>query len=285
MSNAIKTTLLLAALTAIFLAVGEVLGGQSGLIFGFVLAVVLNVGSYWFSGDIALRMAGAHEVTPDEAPQLHQIVEQVAASAGLPKPRVALINSPAANAFATGRNADHAVVAVTTGIMQLLSRDELIGVLSHEIGHVRNHDILISSVAATIAGAIIMVARMAQFAMLFGGGYGGRDRRDNGIVVLLTLILAPIAATLVQLAISRSREYGADATGAAIEGTPEPLARALEKLETYNSRGPAMNVSPAAAHLFIVNPLKGANFATLFSTHPPIAERIRRLREMELRAI
>jgi heat shock protein HtpX len=198
---------------------------------------------------------------------------------------VAIIDSPAPNAFATGRDRDHAVVAVTTGIMSLLSREELAGVLAHELGHVRNYDILIASVAATVAGAITLTARIAGFGMMFGGYGGGRDREGGGFGALAMLILAPIAAALIQLAISRSREYSADQTGAAIIGNPDALANALEKLEWANQRMPAMDVSPAAAHLFIVNPLRGASIAGLFSTHPPIEERIRRLRSMQLQAV
>jgi heat shock protein HtpX len=281
MHNAFKTTILLAALTALLVVIGWALGGQGGMLLFFGFAVIMNIGAYWFSGDIALKMAGAREVRPEEAPELHQLVEELATYARLPKPRVAIIDTPSPNAFATGRDANHAVVAVTTGIYGLLTRDELAGVLAHELGHVRNHDILISSIAATIAGAITMLAHAAQWAMIFGG-FGGRSDDDEGtnpFAALLMIIVAPIAATLIQLAISRSREFGADETGARIHGNPESLARALEKLEMASSMRP-MPVNPAAAHLFIVNPLKGMNFAGLFSTHPPLAERIRRLRQM-----
>ena len=284
MSNAIKTTILLAALTALFIAIGGALGGQSGMLVAFVFAIVMNLGAYWFSGDIALRMAGAQEVRPEQAPELHRLVEELATYARLPKPRVAIVESPSPNAFATGRDAQHAVVAVTTGILGLLSHDELAGVLAHELGHVRNRDILISSIAATLAGAITMLAHMAQWSMLLGGFGRSNDEEDSGfgglIGSLLMVILAPIAATLIQLAITRSREYGADEAGARIHGNPESLARALEKLELASSLRP-LPVNPAAAHLFIVNPLKGIGFGGLFSTHPPIAERIRRLRRMQ----
>ena len=284
MTNAIKTTVLLAALTALLIVIGGALGGRGGMLLFFGIAVVMNLGAYWFSGDIALRMAGAREVSQEEAPELHRIVEEVATYARLPKPRVAIIDSPSPNAFATGRDANHAVVAVTTGILGILNRDELMGVLGHELGHVRNHDILISSVAATIAGAITMLANVAQWAFIFGG-FGGRDDEDtNPFAALLMIIFAPIAATLIQLAISRSREYGADETGARIVGNPEALARALEKLEMATSVRP-LPVNPAVAHMFIVNPLKGVNFSGLFSTHPPLEERIRRLRRMELQGI
>ncbi len=285
MPNALKTTILLAALTALFVVAGGALGGTQGMVIAFVFAIVMNAGAYWFSGDIALRMAGAREVSEEEAPQLHQLVQELATYARLPKPRVAIIDSPSPNAFATGRDANHAVVAVTTGIMGVLSRDELAGVLAHELGHVRNHDILISSVAATIAGAISLLANMAQWAFIFGG-FGRSDDDDgmNPFAALLMIILAPIAATIIHLAISRSREYGADETGARIHGNPDSLARALEKLEMATSMRP-LQVNPAVSALFIVNPLKGVSFGNLFSTHPPIEERIRRLRTMELRAL
>src|SRR5215470_15089296 len=276
MNNALKTTILLAALTGLFIVVGGVLGGNNGMVIAFIFAIVMNLGAYWFSGDIALRVAGAQEVTPEQAPELHQLVEELATYARLPKPRVAIIDSPSPNAFATGRDANHAVVAVTTGILGILSRDELAGVLAHELGHVRNHDILISSIAATIAGAITLLANLAQWALIFGG-FGRSDDDDGGMnpfAALLTIILAPLAALIIQLAISRSREYGADDTGARIHGNPDSLARALEKLEAATSMRP-MQVNPAMAHMYIVNPLKGVNFAGLFSTHPPIEERIR----------
>jgi heat shock protein HtpX len=286
MSNALKTTILLAALTALFIVIGGALGGQSGMLLAFAFAIVMNLGAYWFSGDIALRMAGAREVGPEQAPELHRLVEELATYARLPKPRVAIVESPSPNAFATGRDANHSVVAVTTGILGLLSRDELAGVLAHELGHVRNRDILISSIAATVAGAITLLANLAQWSMLFGGLGQSHDEEEGGgfgglVGSLLLLILAPIAATLIQLAITRSREYGADDTGARIHGNPESLARALETLELATTVRP-LPVNPAAAHLFIVNPLKGLSFAGLFSTHPPVAERVRRLRQMQL---
>ncbi|HEY1298807.1 MAG TPA: zinc metalloprotease HtpX [Chloroflexota bacterium] len=283
MNNALKTTVLLASLTGLLVAIGYFLAGNSGMVLFFGIAVVMNISAYWFSGDIALRMAGAREINESQAPDLFQLVSEVATAAQLPMPRVAIIDSPSPNAFATGRNAKHAVVAVTTGILGILSREELQGVLAHELGHVRNHDILISSVAATIAGAITMLAHAAQWALIFGG-MGGRDRDRNPLGDLLLIILAPLAATMIQLAISRSREYGADDTGAHIIGNPEALASALEKLEMASSVRP-LPVNPAVAHMFIVNPLKGANFSGLFSTHPPLQERIRRLRAMSLSRI
>ncbi len=284
MNNTLKTTILLAALTGLLVVIGDVLGGNGGMLLFFGIAVVMNISAYWFSGDIALRMAGAREVSEEEAPELHSLVAEVATYARLPKPRVAIIESPSPNAFATGRNANHAVVAVTTGILGILSRDELEGVLAHELGHVRNHDILISSVAATIAGAITLLAHAAQWALIFGG-FGGRDDEDyNPFAALLMIVLAPLAAALIQLAISRSREYGADETGARIIGNPDALARALEKLEQASTVRP-LPVNPSVAHMFIVNPLKGVNFSGLFSTHPPLEERIRRLRSLAIRPI
>jgi heat shock protein HtpX len=284
-TNTLKTTVLLAALTALLVVIGDVLGGRGGMLLFFGFAIVLNMGAYWFSGDIALRMAGAREVSPEAAPELHQLVDELATYAHLPRPRVAIIDSPSPNALATGRDANHAVVVATTGILNLLSRDELAGVLAHELGHVRNHDILISSVAATVAGAITMLAHAAQWAMIFGGFGGNRDNEDtNWAEALVMIFLAPLAATLIQLAISRSREYAADEAGARIQGNPETLARALEKLELATSVRP-LPVNPSVAHLFIVNPLKGIgglNFNGLFSTHPPLEERIRRLRTMQL---
>jgi heat shock protein HtpX len=284
MSNVLKTTLLLAALTALFIVCGGALGGQSGVLIAFALAIVMNLGAYWFSGNIALRMAGAHDVSRADAPELHHMVEELATYARLSKPRVAVIESPSPNAFATGRDAQHAVVAVTTGILGLLSRDELAGVLAHELGHIRNRDILISSIAATIAGAITMLAHMAQWSMILGGLGRSNDEEESGfgglVGKLLMIILAPIAATLIQLAITRSREYGADEAGARIHGNPESLARALEKLELATSLRP-LPINPAAAHLFIVNPLKGVSFGGLFGTHPPVADRVRRLRQMQ----
>ncbi len=281
-NNTLKTTVLLAALTGLFLLVGRVLGGNGGMVFAFGLALVMNVGSYWFSDRIALAMAGAREVSYEQAPELHRIVEELAAYAHLPKPRVYIVDTPTPNAFATGRDPEHSAVAVTTGIMNILNRDELAGVLAHELGHVKNRDTLISTVVATVAGAITMIATMARWAMIFGGF--GRSRDDDGggmgelAAAMLMLFLAPIAAMLIQLAISRAREYGADATGAKIHGNPLSLASALEKLEAANRVRP-MEVNSVTAHLYIVNPL-GGGFAGMFSTHPPIAERVERLRKM-----
>jgi heat shock protein HtpX len=280
MSNMLKTTVLLALLTGLILWIGEYLGGSQGLVVAFVFAVVMNFGSYWFSDKLVLAMYGARPVDMNEAPDLYRIVQNLATRAHMPMPKLYVIPSEAANAFATGRNPEHAAVAVTEGIMRLMSWEELEGVLAHEISHVRNRDILISSIAATLAGAIMMLANMMRWAAIFGGV--SRDEREEGggIFGLLAMtILAPLAATLIQLAISRSREYQADASGAELLHNGEPLARALEKLESAAERVP-LQASPQTAHLFIVNPLKGRSFANLFSTHPPLEERIRRLREM-----
>jgi len=278
MENRVKTVLLLAGLTAFLVFMGKVLGGRSGMYVAFGLAVAMNFFSYWFSDKIVLRMYGAQEVSPAEAPQLHQIVDELAREAGIPKPKVYIIQDESPNAFATGRNPEHAAVAATEGIMRLLTPTELKGVLAHEIGHVRNRDILISSIAATMAGAIMILADIARFGAIFG--LGRDDDEGPGILgVLVMSIIAPIAAMLIQLAISRSREYLADETGAHLSHNPESLARALEKLAMGVERAP-MNASPATAHMFIVNPLTGRSLMNLFSTHPPIEERVARLRAM-----
>jgi len=260
---------------------GHWLGGTSGLLIGFLLAAAMNVGSYWFSDQIALRMAGAQEVSYAEAPELHTMVTHLAQAAGLPTPRVAVIQSDAPNAFTTGRNAHHSVVAVTTGILRLLDQRELEAVLAHELGHIRNRDILVSSIAATIAGAITLIAQMGQFALLFGGPRQDDEEGGGGGVFggLLMLIVAPLAATIIQLAVSRAREFGADKTGAHVNRDPEALAAALEKIEAY-SQGIPLPVHPAVSHLFIVQPLTGFSVQKLFSTHPPTAERVARLRHM-----
>lgn len=281
--NNVKTVALLTALTVLLVLVGGAIGGESGMVLAFVLAFVMNMGSYWFSDKIALSMSGAHAVSEEEAPELHRIVEEVASQAGVPKPRVHLIQSDAPNAFATGRDPGHAAVAVTTGIMNLLTRRELVGVLGHELAHVRNRDILISSIVATVAGAITMVAHMAQWALMFGGFGRSDDEEGSGFADLafglMMIIVAPIAAALIQLAVSRAREYQADATGAEIVHDPLALASALEKLERGVQAVPA-NANPATAHLYIVSPFHGGVIAGLFSTHPPLAERVARLRQM-----
>lgn len=278
--NTLKSTFLLVALTLVLLFVGEHFGGRNGMILAFVLSVAFNFGTYFFSDKLALSMYRAQPVTREQLPRAYEVVERLSAKQGLPMPKIYVIPTESPNAFATGRNPQHASVAVTHGILQLLDDEELEGVLAHELGHVKNRDILTSSIAATLAGAITMVARMGYWASLFGGYGGGGDRRERGgggISALFMLILAPIAATLIQLAISRSREYEADATGAKETGNPYALARALQKLDDYSRRIP-MQASPTTAHLFIVAPLLGSGgFANLFSTHPPIKERIRRL--------
>jgi heat shock protein HtpX len=281
LGNYLKTAVLLAGLTALFLAVGERLGGPQGLAIAGVLVALMNFVSYWFSDKIALAMNGARPLDPASLPWLHQRVAQLAAASGLPMPRLYIIESPTPNAFATGRSPSHAAVAVTSGILQILDERELTGVLAHELSHVKNRDTLITTIAATLAGIISQAARMVFW---FGGLFmGGRDRDDdrggNALASLGLLIVAPIVAMLLQLAISRSREYGADATGAALAGDPDALADALAKLEVGAHHYP-YDRAPAMASLFIVNPLTAGGIATLFSTHPPTEERIRRLRSM-----
>lgn len=277
--NSAKTFILMAALTALFMVGGQALAGQQGMTFALLMALGLNFFSYWFSDKLALSMNGARAVSPEEAPELHQLVEHLARQAGLPKPKVYLVSNPTPNAFATGRNPQHAAVAVTTGLLELLDRNEVAGVLSHELGHIKNRDILIGSVAAVLAGAISYLATMAQWAMLFGGGRRSDGEGGNPLAALVMIIVAPIAAALIQMAISRSREYLADAAGAKISGQPRSLASALEKLTAYNRQMP-MQVNPASAQMYIVNPLRAGQLTSLFSTHPPMEERIRRLRAM-----
>lgn len=278
MGNALKTALLLGLLTGFMILVGDWLGGQRGMVLALGLAAVMNFVSYFFSDKIALMTYRAQPVTREQLPRVYEVVERITQRQGLPMPKIYVIPTESPNAFATGRNPSHASVAVTQGILTLLDDEELEGVLAHELGHVRNRDILISSIAATLAGAITILARMAYWGALFGG-MGGRDREDRGgggLGALFMLILAPIAAMLIQLAVSRSREYQADETGAHFTGNPYALARALQKLDAYSKRIP-MVASPSTAHLFIVQPLLGMNFASLFSTHPPIRKRIERL--------
>ena len=277
MGNTFKTAFLLTSLTLVLLFLGRYFGGQSGMVFALVLAAVMNFVAYFFSDKIALATYRAKPVTREELPRVYDVVERLTQKVGLPMPKIYVIPTDSPNAFATGRNPQHASVAVTVGIVNLLNDEELEGVLAHELGHVRNRDILISSIAATLAGAITMLASMGRWAMIFGGA-GGRDDRDRGggLAALFMLIVAPIAAALIQLAVSRSREYGADATGAHLTGNPYALASALKKLDAYSRRLP-MVASPSTAHLFIVQPLLGVDFSSLFSTHPPIAKRIERL--------
>ncbi len=280
MNNTLKTFILMAALTGLFMVGGQILGGRQGMVLALGIALVMNFFAYWNSDKMALAMNRAREVSEAEAPELHQIVARLARRAGLPKPRVYIVDNPTPNAFATGRNPEHAAVAVTTGIMQVLNREELEGVLGHELGHIKNRDILISSIAAVMAGAISYLATMAQWAMIFGGGRSDDEGGGNPIAMLVMMIVAPLAASLIQMAISRSREYIADRTGAEICGHPKALASALQKLATYNQQRP-MQVNPAAAQMYIVNPLRGGAIASLFSTHPPMEERIRRLLAMQ----
>lgn len=285
-ANMFKTVMLLTALTVLLLLIGQTLAGTSGMVMALVFALAMNFFSYWYSDKIALKMAGAHEVSVVEAPDLHRIVAELAANAGIPKPRVYVMETDSPNAFATGRDPAHGAVAVTTGILNILSYDELRGVIAHELGHVRNRDTLIMTVTATIAGAITFIAQMAQFAMWFGG-MGHRDDEEHaggvgGMVVgLLMMIVAPIAATIIQLAISRAREYEADASGAQISRSPLSLATALQKLEATVAHRP-MHVPEAAAHLFIVNPLAGGGWLNLFRTHPTTEERVARLHALAL---
>ncbi|HZD50262.1 MAG TPA: zinc metalloprotease HtpX [Silvibacterium sp.] len=276
--NTLKTAFLLTGLTLLLVLAGDYFGGRNGMILAFVFAAAMNFFSYFYSDKIALRMYNAQPVTREELPRAYEVVERMTARMGIPMPKIYVIPTESPNAFATGRNPQHASVAVTHGILNLLNDEELEGVLAHELGHVKNRDILTSSIAATLAGAITILARMGYWAALFGG-YGGRDRDrgGGGIGALFMLILAPIAAALIQLAVSRSREYEADATGAHITGNPYALASALEKLDAYSKRLP-LQASSTNAHLFIVAPMISArDLAGLFSTHPPIPKRIERL--------
>ncbi len=284
MTNTLKTTVLLAGLTALFILLGGMLGGEQGMVIAFLLAAAMNFASYWFSDKIVLRMYGAQEIGEADAPEFYGLVRRLAQQAGLPMPRVYIIPSDAPNAFATGRNPAHAAVAATQGILRILSPEELEGVMAHELAHVQNRDILISSVAATLAGAVMMLARMAQYAAWFGAGRSDDEEGGGagGLAGMLVLaILAPLAAMLIQMAISRAREYVADASGARICRKPWALAGALEKLDRASKRLP-MDANPATAHMFIVNPLSGRSLLSLFSTHPPMEERIARLRAMRI---
>ena len=279
MSNVFKTALLLTAMTLLLMLAGRAFGGQNGMLIALIFAGIMNFVSYFFSDKIALAMYRAQPVTREDLPRVYNIVERLSQKVGLPTPKVYVIPTDSPNAFATGRNPHHASVAVTQGILGLLNDDELEGVIAHELGHVRNRDILISSIAATLAGAITYLAQVAKWGMIFGG-FGGRDREDRGgggLAALLMIFLAPFAAMLIQLAVSRSREYGADDTGAHWTGNPYALASALAKIENYSRRLPLV-ASPSTAHLFIIQPfLGGMSFGNLFSTHPPTAKRIERL--------
>ena len=275
--NTMKTFFLMALLTVLLVAIGSWIGGQTGMVLAFLFAVVMNFGTYWFSDAIVLRMYGAKELSQGENPGLFQIIQNLAARAGLPMPRVYMIRGEQPNAFATGRNPAHAAVAVTEGILHTLSTDELRGVLAHELAHVKHRDILIGSVAATIAATIMMVARMAQYAAMFGGASSrDDDRGGNPISLLLMVILAPLAAMLIQAAISRSREFAADAGGAGIAGTPYGLVNALKKLEVASKQVP-LDANPATSHMFIIKPFSVGGLLAIFSTHPPTEQRIRAL--------
>ncbi|MBD3410686.1 MAG: zinc metalloprotease HtpX [Ignavibacteriales bacterium] len=279
--NALKSGALMALMTGLFLAVGWWLGGNVGMVVALVMAAVMNFVSYWYSDKIALGMYRAKEVDRSSAPKLYDAVARLSERAGLPTPKVYVIQSDTPNAFATGRNPRNAAVAVTTGVLRALDDRELEGVIAHELSHVKNRDILVQTVSATFAGAVTMIAHMASWAMMFGG-FGGSDDDEGGGLIggLLMIIVAPIAATVVQLAISRSREYMADESGAKISGDPRALASALEKLQLHNQRRPIRGAEPATAHMFVVNPLSGGGVSKLFSTHPPIEERVKRLRAM-----
>jgi heat shock protein HtpX len=284
MTNFVKTTFLLGLLTGLIMLIGGALGGERGVIIAFILAAGMNFFSYWFSDRLVLSAYNAQELTPEQAPELYQIVEELARAANIPTPRLYLIDSDTPNAFATGRSPKHAAVAVTRGIMSICDRNELKGVLGHELSHVLNRDILTSSIAATLAGAVMMLASWVRWAAIFGGLEGRREDDEGGgmLGLLVMSLLAPLAATLIQLAISRTREYQADASGARLTRHPLYLANALRKLEVANQRLP-LDAGPATAHLFIVNPLSGEGLMRLFSTHPPLEERIRRLEQMAAR--
>jgi heat shock protein HtpX len=275
--NYLKTALLLGALTGLILVCGAAVGGRTGMIVALGLAAAMNFASYWFSDKIVLKMYRAQPVDQTQAPRLHAIVDRLVARARMPKPTLYVLPQQAPNAFATGRNPQHAAVAVTNGLFELMSEEEIEGVVAHELAHVQNRDILIASVAATIAGAVTLLASFARWGAIFGGA-GGRDgdRGGNALALLATAIVAPLAAMIIQMAVSRSREYAADATGAKLAGNPYGLAKALEKLGHYSGRIP-LDASPATSHMFIVMPLSGRGMMNLFSTHPPIEERIRRL--------
>ncbi len=280
MTSQLKTGLLLVLLSAIILFLGQMLGGSTGLVIAFAFALLMNLGSYWYSDKIVLKMYKARELSPSEAPMLHRMVEELAERANIPKPRICIIPDESPNAFATGRNPQNAVVAVTEGIVRLLSPEELRGVVAHELAHITNRDILVQSVAGVLASVIMMVANMMQWGAIFGLGRSDEEGGGNVFTALLVAFLAPVAASLIQFAISRSREYLADATGAQLCGNPLALASALGKLNAYSKQIPIHEGSPATAHMFIVNPFAGANMARLFTTHPPVEDRIARLRAM-----
>ena len=283
MGNQLKTTLLLAGMTVLIMLAGNLMGGRQGMMIALVLAAGMNFFSYWFSDKMVLKMYKAREVTAREAPDLYGMVQTLTRQAGLPMPKIYIIPQDAPNAFATGRNPDNAVVAVTQGLLKLMNRQEIMGVLAHELAHVKNRDILIGTIAATMAGAIMMLASMARWSAIFGGMRRDDNNGGGGAIGMIVMaIIAPLAAMIIQMAVSRSREYLADATGARIAGTPEGLAQALEKLGAYSRQIP-MAANPSTAHMFIVNPLSGKSLQNLFSTHPPMEERISRLRGVHVR--
>lgn len=279
MGNQIRTTILLAVMTVFVVLIGQILGGRQGMIIALILAAGMNFFSYWYSDKVVLRIYRAQEVRPDQAPEIYDIVKTLSQRASLPMPKIYVIPKESPNAFATGRNPEHAVVAVTEGLLKIMDREEIMGVLAHELAHVKNRDILIGSIAATMAGAIMLLATMARWSAIFGGGSSDDDEGGGlGFIGLIAMsIIAPIAAMLIQMAISRSREYFADSTGAGFAGHSEGLARALEKLGAYSDKIP-LNANPSTAHMFIVNPLTGKSLMSLFSTHPPLEERVARLR-------
>ncbi len=281
MSNIFKTGLLLAVLTAMLVLIGGAIGGQQGMLVAFVLALAMNFFSYWFSDKMVLAMYGARPIEESQSPALYAVVRRLATRAQIPMPRVYMIASDTPNAFATGRNPEHAAVAVTEGVLRILDQDELEGVLAHELSHVKNRDVLISTIAATLAGAITYLAHMAQWAAIFGGRRDDDEGGSNPIALIAMAVVAPIAAMLVQMAVSRAREFQADATGARLAGRSFGLSKAHEKLQMAQQVAP-MDANPATAHLFIVNPLSGQAFMNLFSTHPPLEERIARLRAMRI---
>jgi heat shock protein HtpX len=281
MGNAVKTVLLLGTLTGLLVVFGNYFGGAQGMMIAFLFALVMNFGAYWFSDKIVLAMYKARQVTEAEAPELVGLVRSLSQRARLPMPKVWIVPSPAPNAFATGRNPEHAAVAVTEGLLQIMNRDQLEGVLAHELGHIMNRDTLISAVAATLAGVIMMLANMARWAAFFGGGRDDEDRGGGVVGLLAMAMLAPIAALLIQMAISRTREFLADATAARLTKKPLALASALERLQMGAERIP-LDANPATSHLFIVNPLSGKSLLRMFSTHPPVEERVKRLRAIQV---
>ncbi|SHN59197.1 zinc metalloprotease HtpX [Desulfovibrio litoralis] len=284
MTNQIKTFVLLALLSGLFIVLGSAMGGRTGLIIAFAFSLIMTFGSYWFSDSIVLRMNNARELSPTESPALYRMVEQLAIEANIPRPKLYLIEDPVPNAFATGRNPEHGVVAVTAGLIKLLNPDEIKGVIAHEIAHIKNRDILVQSVAVVIGSSIVAIANMMQWAAIFGvGSSNGENRNGSFLGSLLMIILAPIAASIIQMAISRSREYMADATGASLTHNPLALASALHKIDAYSRNAHSTALNPATESLYIINPFSGRSIASLFSTHPATEDRIRKLEELNRR--